>query len=192
IAALEAELDLYRERGYTDEHPDVRRTEGALDALRAERERAPAAPGPTRPPDNPEYVRIDLEMRAAPDALTAAEERRVALEARLAEVENRLSTAAAIEQGWLLLNRGYVSTRAEFLEIKRLSTEARLSERLEESNQGDRFTLIEAATLPERPVAPNRPAILFLGAVLALGAGIGVAALADALDKTVRGSRDLL
>src|SRR5690606_20922780 len=82
IAALEAELDLYRERGYTDEHPDVRRTEGALDALRAERERAPAAPGPTRPPDNPEYVRIDLEMRAAADALTAAEERRVALEAR--------------------------------------------------------------------------------------------------------------
>lgn len=191
IATLEAELDAYRDRGYSAVHPDVQRAESSLAALREERGRTPAD-APARTPDNPEYIRLQLESQAADTSLAAAEQRRAALETRLADLENRLAAAARVEQEWLLLNRGYESTRAEFLEIKRRSTEARLSERLEESNQGDRFTLIESATLPERPVEPNRLAIMFLGMVLALGSGIGLAALTDAVDKTVRGSRDLL
>ena len=191
IAALEAELDAYRDRGYSAVHPDVQRAESSLAALREERARTPAD-APVRTPDNPEYIRLQLESQAADTSLAAAEQRRAALQTRLADLENRLAAAARVEQEWLLLNRGYESTRAEFLEIKRRSTEARLSERLEESNQGDRFTLIESATLPERPVEPNRLAIIFLGVVLALGSGIGLAALTDAVDKTVRGSRDLL
>lgn len=191
IATLEAELDAYRDRGYSAVHPDVQRAESSLAALREERARTPAD-APVRTPDNPEYIRLQLESQAADTSLAAAEQRRAALQTRLADLENRLAAAARVEQEWLLLNRGYESTRAEFLEIKRRSTEARLSERLEESNQGDRFTLIESATLPERPVEPNRLAIIFLGVVLALGSGIGLAALTDAVDKTVRGSRDLL
>ena len=89
------------------------------------------------------------------------------------------------------LNRGYNSTRLEYEEIKRRSTGARLSERLEEQNKGERYTLLKRADLPATPTEPNRPAIIFLGVVLALGAGIGIAALADALDSTVRSEQDL-
>ena len=47
------------------------------------------------------------------------------------------------------------------------------------------------ASLPSEPTEPNRVAIIFLGAVLAIGAGIGLAALFDALDSSIRGAHDL-
>jgi hypothetical protein len=99
--------------------------------------------------------------------------------------------APRVEQEWLQLNRGYESIRAEYEEIKRRSTSARLAESLEAQNKGERFTLMRRAGLPADPVEPNRPAIIFLGVVLALGAGIGLAALIDALDTSVRSPQDL-
>ncbi|HEX5765220.1 MAG TPA: hypothetical protein VFY27_06610, partial [Woeseiaceae bacterium] len=84
------------------------------------------------------------------------------------------------------------SARLEYEEIKRRMTGARLSERLEEENKGERFTLLKRAGLPTVPVQPNRAAIISLGFVLAAGAAIGIAALVDALDSSIRSSRDLL
>jgi capsular polysaccharide biosynthesis protein len=51
--------------------------------------------------------------------------------------------------------------------------------------------LLKRADLPTVPVKPNRFAIIMLGGVLALGAGIGLAALVDALDSTIRSVHDL-
>ena len=66
-----------------------------------------------------------------------------------------------------------------------------MSERLESQNKGERFTLLDRAGLPRTPLEPNRPAIIFLGLVLAMGIGIGLAALVDGLDSTVRSENDL-
>lgn len=188
-AVLEAELERLLDR-YSDEHPDVIRVRKALDALPPEG--APGAETVSRPPpNNPAYLAAQARMQSIQSGLAAAEERRRELASRRVRLERALTMAPRVEQEWLQLNRGYESARAEYEEIKRRSTGARLAENLEVQNKGERFTLLQHAGLPVDPVEPNRPAIIFLGIVLALGAGVGLAALIDALDTSIRSPQDL-
>ncbi|MEX2123287.1 MAG: hypothetical protein WD795_05310 [Woeseia sp.] len=187
--ALEMQRDALLER-YSPEHPDVVRLQKAIDALPEDNgQSAQSAP---RSPNNPAYLAAQARLESVQTGIAALEQRRALLLERQTNMERSVAMAPRVEQEWLLLNRGYNSARTEFEEIKRRITGARLSERLEEENKGERFTLLKRAGLPTIPVEPNRIAIIFLGFVLAVGAGIGIAALVDALDSTIRGSGDLL
>lgn len=188
--ALEMQRDSLLER-YSPEHPDVVRLQRQIDALPEEGQTS-AQTAPRRPPNNPAYVQAQSRLESVKGAIVAAERRRQELSERKGNLERAVSIAPRVEQEWLLVNRGYNSARQEYEEIKRRITGARLSERLEEENKGERFTLLKRAGLPSTPVQPNRPAIIILGFVLAAGAGIGIAALIDAMDSSIRSSRDLL
>ena len=188
-AALEAQRDALLDR-YSPEHPDVVRLQRAIDAL-PEDDGQQVAARPRREPNNPAYLQAQARLQAVDAGIQAAEQRRQELLGRRGNLEQGLAMAPWVEQQWLTLNRGYESARTEYEQIKRRITEARLSERLEEENKGERFTLLRRAGLPSEPVEPNRTAIIFLGVVLGLGAGIGLAALVDAFDSTIRSARDL-
>jgi succinoglycan biosynthesis transport protein ExoP len=192
-AALVLERDALLER-YSESHPDVKRLERSIEVL----DKAAAAAGADGstartllPPNNPLYVQNQSRLGAVSANLSASEQRRQDLLTRRTTIERSIAIAPQVEKEWLLLNRGYNSAREEYDEIRRRGTEARLTERLEAENKGQRYTLLERAKLPSTPIEPNRFAVIFLGLVIALGAGIGVGALADAMDTTVRSVRDL-
>lgn len=186
-AALEQERDRLTER-YSPEHPDVKRLQRQIDALPPDNlvgsQRTQVAP------NNPAYLQAQARLQSILSGIAAAERRRQELLERRGRLESSISIGPRVEQDWLQLSRGYESARAEYEEIKRRTTGARLSENLEVQNKGERFTLLKRAGLPTVPVEPNRPAIIFLGVVLALGAAVGIAAIVDALDSTVRSTQD--
>lgn len=194
IAVLEIRRDQLLDR-YSAEHPDVRSLQRTIDELEEKLTSSSDgnAYGGSRSSSlkNPEYLQYEVQIETVTDNLAAAETRRAQLIQRREGLIQDISKAPRIEQEWLALNRGYESARAEFDEIKRRVTESRLSERLEAESKGQRFTLVSDAGLPSQPIEPNRVAIIFLGAVLAIGAGIGLAALFDALDSSIRGASDL-
>jgi uncharacterized protein involved in exopolysaccharide biosynthesis len=187
-ATLEAERDSLLER-YSPEHPDVVRLQKTIDSLPAGAAAAQRSTPAT--PNNPAYLAARAKLQAVQSGIAAAEARRIELIDRRSKLEKSIAVAPRVEQEWLQLSRGYESAKVEYDEIRRRGTGARLSENLEVQNKGERFTLIKRADLPTIPVEPNRPAIIILGLVLALGAGIGVAALVDALDSTIRSPQDL-
>ena len=187
--ALEMQRDALLEK-YSPEHPDVVRLQRAIDAL--PEVDSSQAPPPPRAPNNPAYLAAQARLESVNLGITAAERRRADLTERRDNLQRSVSIAPRVEQEWLLVNRGYNSAREEYEEIKRRITAARLSERLEEENKGERFTLLKRAGLPTIPVKPNRAAIISLGFVLAAGVAIGIAALVDAMDSSIRSSRDLL
>jgi len=191
IAALSSQRSALLDT-YSPEHPDVIRLERSIATLEEERRLASRSPTPQyRTPNNPDYVRVQRQISALEEGIRAAGRRRTQLRAEIEELEQNIAMAPRIEQEWLALNRGYDAARAEFTDVTQRSTQARLSERLEDESKGQRFTLLESARLPITPVEPNRLSIMFLGFVLALGAGIGIAALVDSLDTTIRSVRDL-
>jgi uncharacterized protein involved in exopolysaccharide biosynthesis len=194
IAELRLERDQMRDR-YSAEHPDVLRIERTIQLLESQRDviaRQSSSTSSTIPaPNNPLYVQKQLQIDGVNARLIAAQEERSLAVQRRAETEANIMVAPRIEKEWLELNRGYTSSREEFDEINMRISEARMSERIESQNKGERFVLLEGASLPSKPIEPNRFAIIFLGAVLAIGAGIGIAALTDGVDSTVRSSRDL-
>ena len=69
--------------------------------------------------------------------------------------------------------------------------EAKISQGMEDTQRGERFTIIDPAQLPEKPYKPNRMIIILLGFVLAFGAGVALCAAQEGLDNTVKTADEL-
>jgi hypothetical protein len=57
---------------------------------------------------------------------------------------------------------------------------------------GAQFKTLDRARLPESPISPNRPLILLMGAIAGLGVGLGLVALLEQMDKSLRSEDDVL
>jgi uncharacterized protein involved in exopolysaccharide biosynthesis len=194
LAALRIDRAQLLER-YSAQHPDVLKLDRTIATLEVQQAEAGSGGG-TRmtsapAPNNPIYIQKQLQIDGINERLRAAQSERRDLVSRRDEAERNIAIAPTVEREWLALNRGYSSLQDEYDQINRRISEAQMSETLESQNMGERFTILEAATLPTDPVEPNRSAIIFLGVVVALGLGVGLSAIVDGLDSSVRSGRDL-
>jgi uncharacterized protein involved in exopolysaccharide biosynthesis len=179
---------------YSSEHPDVRTLEKVVaaieDAMRRSSQTAPSL-RQAGSPDNPAYIQIQAQREAAVNERTALRSQREQLRARIADFENRLAEAPAVEQEYNALMRDLQGAQFKYQEVRQKEMAAQVSENLESEQKGERFTLIEPPLVPEEPSRPNRPLVLLLGLIASLAAALGVPVLLDALDGSVRGQRDL-
>lgn len=70
--------------------------------------------------------------------------------------------------------------------LERLET-AKITQRLEASKEGTRYTILDPARLPIRPIKPKKLIILFMAAFLGMGAGIGMVFSVELLDNSLLG-----
>jgi uncharacterized protein involved in exopolysaccharide biosynthesis len=194
LAAARLQRNELLER-YSNQHPDVLSVERSIESLENRLATMPLDSGSgysaNSLPNNPLYIQQKLKIDATVAGLQAARVDRAKLVDRRTELERNIGMAPKVEKELLELNRGYESAQQEFEEIRARISDARMSESLELQNKGERFTLLEEASLPSQPIEPNRVALVFLGIVLSIGVGVGIAALADGLDTTIRSRADL-
>jgi succinoglycan biosynthesis transport protein ExoP len=189
ISATEQQLQTARE-SYSDDHPDVVRLKKNLETQ--QKQLADAMSRSTRPaappsPDNPLYLQLQTRIRTAEIEINELSTRRAGLYSRLSQYAYNPQLDAkyaplARERG--LLQEQYESLRQRY-------TEATLAQSVESEDQGLVLRLAEPARAPTSPVEPNRPVLILLGFMLGIGVAFGIAWLADFLDTTVRGSRDI-
>jgi polysaccharide biosynthesis transport protein len=195
------ELAAAQER-YGPEHPDRIHLEKEVASLEqevatvtaAQAAKGAAAGVKTGPKDadNPAYIQIEAQLAATRNDLEALAAEEAHLRGQRSAYEQKLTLEPQTERDYRDLMRDYENTKAKYQELRAKQQEATVSKNLETDRKGERFTLIEPPLMPEEPVSPNRPLLLALGAVLSIALGIGVAALAESLDGTVRGRRDLV
>ncbi len=70
--------------------------------------------------------------------------------------------------------------------LERLET-AKITQRLESSKEGTRYTILDPARLPLKPAKPNKMVTLFLGLFLGMGAGVGLVFLVEMFDHSFLG-----
>jgi uncharacterized protein involved in exopolysaccharide biosynthesis len=152
----------------------------------------PAASDPATPPDNPAYIQISSQMDAVRTELHSQDGLIAQLRNKTVDNQHRLSASPQIEKEYHDLTRDYESSKLKYGEIRSKQMEAQVAENLESDRKGERFTLIEPPLPPEDPVSPNRPLVLILGALASIALAVGIAALLEATDGTVRDHGDLL
>lgn len=191
LMGARTELKAARER-YSEEHPDVIRLKRTVANLEQAVKKAKSSSSgtvalPALVPDNPLYVSLQTELRTVNIGLQAAQARRAQLRERMADYEKRVVMTPQVEQEYLTLTRDYENAKKKYAEIRDKLLQARMAEQLEKESRGEKFSVIESPRVPDAPVKPNRLAILFLGLVISLGSSAGTAALAEQMDRTVRG-----
>ena len=68
--------------------------------------------------------------------------------------------------------------------LKRLET-AKITQRLDVSREGTRYTIIEPPRLPLTPVKPNKLMVMFMGLLLGAGLGAGLVFAGEFMDQSI-------
>ena len=113
------------------------------------------------------------------------------LQEKINHYQQLIDNIPLVEKEYNDLIRDQQADQAKYQEIMNKLMEAKVSQGMEESQQAERFTIIDPALTPERPAKPNRLAIVLIGFVLALGFGVGLAAIRENLNTTVKNPAEL-
>lgn len=188
----QGQLALAREK-YAADHPDVQQLERLVSSIEAAMQAAPltAAATSRQDADNPAYIQVSAQREASINERTSLERKAATLRERIGGFESRLAQSPEIEREYSAMVRDMDNAQLKYREVRQKQMEATLAQNLEVERKGERFTLIEPPLPAEEPVSPNRAAIVALGVILALGTAVGVVALMEMIDTSIRGKRDV-
>jgi len=184
LAELRRQLASLRNR-YTDEHPDVQSLRARV--TRLETRLAEAAPADTQaegPVARAQLERADLEVRKL-------EDRQRDLQRRVASITRNVEETPRTEQELATLTRDYQKLNENYVALLSKQLEAQMSGRLEQRWKGERFRMLDPASLPDKPVFPKPSIFLGLGALLGLIVGLGACLVIEYVDPTIKDTEDL-
>jgi len=142
-------------------------------------------------PDNPAYISLMTRIAAVELNIATQTKSRERIEQKIEEYDRKIERTPVVEKEYSELTLDYQSAKRKHNEIMSKLLTARIARGMEQTQRGERFTITETAQLPEKPFKPNRMAIALLGFVLALGAGVGLAAVREAVDHSVKTADEL-
>lgn len=188
---------------YTADHPDVVRARRQLAELEARVTAEKSATPGTRTAATTAAAVVDPVRRESLRQMTAeiesldrqiafkeSEERRVRGE--IAEYQRRLEAVPGLESEWVKLTRDYDTLQTGYRDLLAKSSAAQVSANLEAEDIGERFRIVDPATVPVEALASMRLRYNAIGLAIGLFLGIGVAALLELLDRSFRTELDVL
>lgn len=143
------------------------------------------------PGDDPLYLQLRAQINAINSRIENLRAREQEIRERLADTEDRLARTPQVEREYQAIVRNLDSARSTFRNLQDRLAIAQQTEALEAGERGARITQIQSAYVPEDPASPPRLAIVILSVFLAVALGGMAAILAEGLDRTVRGSKDI-
>lgn len=189
LASLEEELA--RKKGQLGpKHPDVVGLSKKIEALKENTgegtDTVPGSSEATQRPVNPAYINLRTQIATTDMELDGVTNQIRELSKKMEGYQKRLEIAPEVENAYLNLVRNHENAKDMYNDISQKLMEARVAQGMEESQRGERFTIIDPAQLPEEPYKPNRLAVILIGFVLGLGAGVGAGAAGESLDTTIK------
>lgn len=188
LRALEAELRELRAR-YTSEHPDVLSVQRRIEQLRPDLEaQGYGRTSPGGPLLPPELTRATSEAQLEITRLKNEQENLIrSIDVYQARVENGF----AREQELQSLTRDYDVTRQRYQTMLDKKLEAQLSQSLEHRQKGERFRILDPASLPESPIRPNRRILLLGGLACSMALALALPILLWQLDTSFHTAEEL-
>jgi uncharacterized protein involved in exopolysaccharide biosynthesis len=157
---------------------DLRGVDAQRLALTAERDRL-ATLGSLRETDRRRADEVATELAIAERRAAVLTDRRAVLLATLAR-------APQVDQTLAALDRERAQRQSELDAATRARIDAETAQKLEDSRQAERFTLLERAVAPDFPITGGRKRLAMAGALASLFAAVGLAFLMDLLHPVVR------
>lgn len=174
---------------YSDLYPDVIKVRNELAKLKKRIEGAEHSGRVLH--NNSSYVVLASQLSSIRNDIKSVKIQIGDLETQKKEYQRRIQATPRVEEEYLTLVSERRSVQKKYDDLTMKAMEAKVAQGLEKEQKGEKFTLIEPALLPEKPYRPNRLAVILIGLVLGIGTGIGMGALMEMTDHSVRTAEDL-
>jgi polysaccharide chain length determinant protein (PEP-CTERM system associated) len=194
-ALLAAELKL------KPEHPDVKKQRRTVDELQkrvdAQKLESTLTSRPTGAPVVMDYAkrkrltdaRAELENIDRQIQSKSAEESR--LRGLVGMYQARIESTPIREAELAALTRDYETLQQSYRSLLQKKEESQISANLERRQIGEQFKILDPARMPEKPASPDRARLYLIAMLAAVAVGLGLAALAEFFDKSLRNEADV-
>jgi polysaccharide chain length determinant protein (PEP-CTERM system associated) len=193
-AALNQEKEM--ETLYTPDHPDMVAIKRRIASLRAEIARSAAEPvkvdtTAAKPTDSPQLRQLKTQLLAEQQTLATSKQQQAHLEQQVRSYEARIEASPAVEEEYKQITRDHDTAVQFYNTLLTKMNQSTMATALEHRQQGEQFTVMDAANLPESPTFPNH--VTFAGGGLASGLGLGllITVLLEYRDKSLRSENDV-
>jgi len=194
LADMQSELASMLAR-YTEDHPDVIRLRQSIADLKqkmASNSLAASTPGSatTATVDTPEVQQLRAQVHQYDSIIKEKTAQQREVQKQLALYQSRLQLSPNVEEQYKQLTRDY-QTAADFYNdlLKKRSESAMVSDMNLAGNA--EFRILDAANLPNGPSFPNPLYFALGGLAIGLLLGVGIAAISELRDKTLRTEEDI-
>jgi polysaccharide biosynthesis transport protein len=173
---------------FTDTYPDVMAAREQLKNLNARLVTMPESPLDSADErDSNTQVRLALIDKD----LKRHKQQQAALQQQIQSYQGKVDSVPVLEAQLAELTRNYEVSRQNYQSLLDKTFSAEMSEQLERKQQGQRFTVLDAARTPEKPIKPDRlkliAGVVALALLLPAGATIG----AHCMSGSVRSEAEL-
>jgi polysaccharide biosynthesis transport protein len=183
------EMELWNlKRQFTDTYPDVIAATEQLKNLDA---RLATMPEPAENSIDSYDPNSQVRLNLIDKELQRRRQRQAALQQQIQSYQWKVDSVPVLETQLSALTRDYETSRQNYQSLLDKTFSAGMSEQLERTQQGKRFTVLDAAKTPEKPVRPDRVLLMAGGLALALILPAGLTIGLYLLDGSVKSEVEL-
>ena len=176
---------------YGPNYPDVQNLERAVAALEKQVAAMPIVMEEMPAPTNPVYINVQLQLDGVNTEIAALRQDRFGLQSEIMDIEAKVQVAPEVEREWLELTRDLGLARNQYEDIRTRQMSVQRAGVLEEEELSERYVVTRRPSLTYTPAFPNRSLFIIVGLFLGITFSIGAAIIAEALDGTIRSTRDI-
>jgi uncharacterized protein involved in exopolysaccharide biosynthesis len=197
LEALQAQLTTLQSK-YTDDHPDVIKAKHDIAVLKQklvgseQQKNAPAPDKTVLAKGEPAQI---LQLRAQIHQYDQVIKERIAQQEQLKHqieiYQTRVAASPGIEQEYKLLTRDHQTVLDSYSDLLKKRDASAMSTQYDQSQQNDRFHVLDPANFPSEPSFPKMP--IFAGGGLGAGLALafGIAFLLEMQDTSLRSEHDV-
>jgi polysaccharide chain length determinant protein (PEP-CTERM system associated) len=196
LAALIAEKKELEEL-YTPDHPDVVSLSRKINDLQTEiaqnkaHAQSGANAGTVKPSDPPQLQQANAQLRSIQQSIAAQKQEQARIAEQIRNYESRIESSPLVEQEFKQITRDHEAALQFYNNLLSKTNESTMATNLERRQQGEQFQVLDAANLPDTPVFPNPFVFAAGGFFLGVLLGVGIAALLEYRDTSLRSERDI-
>jgi polysaccharide biosynthesis transport protein len=174
---------------YSEDHPDVKRIERQIKSLETRMAAGETSAG--NPVGSPAVVQLKTQINALDNQMAGLERRRADLHTKLDTMQRRVEATPQTEREYRTMTRDLDLAHTKYDDINKSMMDSELTSAAIASGRSDELSLVQAPSLAASPAKPKRIAIAAIGLMLAIILSLTSVVVAETVDQTVRGSRDI-
>ena len=197
LTALEGQLRTAEAR-YTADHPDVVRLKTEIAELKTraaeaakQKDKEPSRPTTPSLSEPPQIVSLRAQIHQLNQTIQEKTRDQERMREQIRVFQARVQLSPAVEQEYKEITRDYQTAAEFYQDLLNKKTQSEISEKLEKSQQGEMFKVMDAPNLPERPTFPDRRLFAAGGLGGGLVLGLVIAFLLEFRDKSLRTELDI-